>query len=142
VVSYAKVIAEGFRKAGFQVGLKSYEWGTFYGDLKKGHFQLALLRWVGAFDPDIYRLAFHSLEVPPYGRNRGFYKNKKLDALVTAGRREFDVQERKKIYRQVQQIVSKDLPVIPLWHNQQIAVVKKDIEGYFLQANGSYDFLL
>ena len=142
VISYAKVIAEGFRKIGFQVELKSYEWGTFYGDLKKGHFQLALLRWVGAFDPDIYRLAFHSLEIPPYGRNRGFYKNRKLDTLLTAGQQEFNVQARKQIYKQVQQIVSKDLPMIPLWHNQQTAVVKKDIEGYFLPANGSYDFLL
>lgn len=142
VVSYAKVIAEGFRKAGFQVELKSYEWGTFYGDLKKGHFQLSLLRWVGAFDPDIYRLAFHSLQAPPYGRNRGFYRNKALDALLTAGQREYDLKTRKQIYKQVQQIVSKDLPIIPLWHNQQTAVVKKDIEGYFLPANGSYDFLL
>ena len=142
VVSYAKVIAEGFRKAGFKVELKSYEWGTFYGDLKKGRFQLALLRWVGAFDPDIYRLAFHSLEVPPYGRNRGFYKNKKLDALLSAGQKEFDRETRKKIYKEVQTIVSKDLPIIPLWHNQQTAVVKKDIKGYFLPAGGSYDFLL
>ena len=142
VVSYAKVIADGFRKAGFQVELKSYEWGTFYGDLKKGHFQLSLLRWVGAFDPDIYRIAFHSLQMPPYGRNRGFYKNKKLDTLLTAGQKEFNLQTRKQIYKQVQQIVSKDLPIIPLWHNQQTAVVKKDIEGYFLPANGSYDFLL
>ena len=142
VVSYAKVIAEGFRKAGFQVELKSYEWGTFYGDLKKGQFQLALLRWVGVFDPDIYRLAFHSLEVPPQGRNRGFYKNKQLDTLLTAGQKEFDLQERKQIYKKVQQIVSSDLPIIPLWHNQQTAVVKKDIQGYFLPANGSYDFLL
>lgn len=142
VVSYAKVVAEGFRKAGFQVELKSYEWGTFYGDLKKGQFQLALLRWVGVFDPDIYRLAFHSLEAPPQGRNRGFYKNKQLDTLLTAGQKEFNLQARKQIYKKVQQVVSKDLPIIPLWHNQQIAVVKKDIQGYFLPANGSYDFLL
>ena len=142
VVSYAKVIAEGFRKIGFQVELKSYEWGTFYGDLKRGHFQLALLRWVGAFDPDIYRLAFHSSEIPPYGRNRGFYINKKLDSLLSAGQKEFDGQIRKKIYQQVQETVSKDLPIIPLWHNQQTALVKNDIKGYFLPAVGSYDFLL
>ena len=142
VISYAKVIAEGFRKIGFQVELKSYEWGTFYGDLKRGHFQLALLRWVGAFDPDIYRLAFHSSEIPPYGRNRGFYINTKLDSLLSAGQKEMNQQIRKKIYQQAQETVSKDLPIIPLWHNQQTALVKKDIKGYFLSAGGSYDFLL
>ena len=103
---------------------------------------MALLRWVGAFDPDIYRLAFHSLEAPPQGRNRGFYKNKKLDMLLSAGQKEFDIKIRKRIYKEVQKIVSEELPIIPLWHNQQTAVVKKDIEGYFLPAGGSYDFLL
>ncbi len=142
VIAYAKIIAEGFRKAGFQAELKSYEWGTFYGDLKKGHFQLSLLRWVGAFDPDIYRISFHSSEIPPYGRNRGFYTSKKLDKLLTAGQKEFDLKTRKKIYNKIQQLVSEDLPIIPLWHNQQTAVVKKDIQGYFLPANGSYDYLL
>ena len=141
VVSYARLLASQIRKIGFQVELKSYEWGTFYGDLKRGNFQTALLRWVGAFDPDIYRIAFHSSEIPPKGRNRGSYINKKLDALLDQGRTEQNTEKRKKIYQQVQQIIHQDLPIIPLWHNSQLSMVKNEIKGYFLPANGSYDYL-
>lgn len=140
-LSYAKILAIQLRKIGFQVQLDSYEWGTFYGDLNKGHFQLALLRWVGAWDPDIYRLAFHSSQIPPTGRNRGFYINKKLDHLLDLSQKEENFEKRKKIYQKIQQIIAEDLPIIPLWHNDQIALVKSNIKGYFLPMNGSYDFL-
>ena len=141
VTAYAKVMAVQLRKIGFQVELKSFEWGTFYGDLKKGYFQLALLRWVGAMDPDIYRVAFHSSQIPPKGRNRGFYINKELDKLLEQGRREENIEKRKQIYYQVQNIIAEDLPIVPLWHNNQIALVKNNIKDYFLPVNGSYLFL-
>ena len=141
-ISHSKIIAQDLRQIGFKVRLKSYEWGAFYGDIKNGRFQLALLRWVGAFDPDIYRTAFHSAERPPQGRNRGFYVNKKLDSLLEKGRKTKNTLNRKLIYQQVQQIIAEDLAIIPLWHNQQTALVKNNIEGYFLPLNGSYDFLI
>ncbi len=61
-VANARVIAQQLNDAGLNLRFQSYEWGTFYGDVVKGQFQLALMRWVGVMDPDIYRLAFHSSE--------------------------------------------------------------------------------
>ena len=141
VISYVRVIAQQLRDIGFQVQVKSYEWGTFYGDLNKGNFQIAFLRWTGVLDPDIYRIAFHSSERPPRGRNRSFYVNPVLDELLEKGRQESQLQKRIELYKEVQQIIQSDLPIIPLWHNQQISFVKKNIQGYFLPFNGSYDFL-
>ena len=142
VISYARIIAYQMKQIGLQAELQSYEWGTFYKDLSKGHFQIALLRWVGAFDPDIYRLAFHSSEVPPYGRNRGSYINPRLDLLLEKGKKQHDIKKRRDVYNEVQKIISQDLPIIPLWHNRQVSVIKDNIQGYFLPPNGSYDFLL
>ncbi len=142
VVAYAKIIAYQLKQIGFQVELESYEWGTFYNDLSKGNFQLALLRWVGAFDPDIYRVAFHSSETPPYGRNRGFYINHNLDELLEKGREQNDKKRRMATYHKVQDIIAQELPIVPLWHNQQVSVVKDSIKDYFLPFDGSYKFLL
>ena len=142
VISYAKVIAYQLKQAGFKTEIKNYEWGAFYGDLKKGRFQIAFLRWTGAFDPDIYRLAFHSSEIPPYGRNRGYYQNLQLDLLLEQGKKEPLFKSRKHIYKKVQKLIANDLPIIPLWHNHQTALVKPHVKPYFLPANGSYDFLL
>lgn len=141
-LAYAKVIAHYLRGLGFKVQILSYEWGTFYGDLKNGRFQLALLRWVGAYDPDIFRIAFDSKEWPPMGRNRGFYKNTRLDHLVQKGRIEPNLKKRISIYKEVQQIIRQELPIIPLWHNKQVSIVSDDIEGYYIPSNGSFDFLM
>jgi peptide/nickel transport system substrate-binding protein len=130
------VIANQLNRSGLNVQLQSYEWATFYDDVKKGNFQLATMKWVGTVDPDIYRMAFHSKEVPP-GRNRGSYQNPKLDKLMdegtTAGR-----EKRKKIYDEVQKIVLEDLAIIPLWYDQQVAVASKSVAGY--QPEPSSDF--
>ena len=93
-------------------------------------------------DPDIYRLAFHSKEHPKKGRNRGFYENKHLDQLLDQGVTTMDKEKRRTIYNQVQKIVQDDLVFIPLWHEEQIAVVRKNILHYDLSDVGSFYYLM
>ena len=141
-VDHGKVLAMQFKKNGLKVRMESFEWGTFYGDLNAGRFQMALLKWVGAMDPDIYRLAFHSKEHPKKGRNRGFYKNKYLDQLLDQGITEMDKEKRRIIYHQVQKIIQEELAFIPLWHEEQIAVVQNNILHYNLNSLGDFYYLM
>ena len=137
VVERAKVIASQLRKIGLQVKLQSFEWGTFYKDVKDGQFQLAMMRWVGATDPDIYRVAFHTNQFPP-GRNRGFYTNPEVDLWLDQGPKIIDVKERIKHYQKVQKLSSADLPTIPLWYGQQVAIVHRRVKGYKPPLNGDF----
>ena len=141
-MDHGKVLALQLKKAGLKIKMESFEWGTFYGDLNAGRFQLALLKWVGAVDPDIYRLAFHSKEHPPRGRNRGFYHNKLLDQLLDQGITVMDRSKRRTIYNQIQKIIREDLVFIPLWHEDQITVVQKNILNYHLSDNGDFRYLM
>ena len=141
-VDHGKVLALQLKTAGLKLKTESFEWGTFYGDLNAGRFQLALLKWVGAIDPDIYRLAFHSVEHPPKGRNRGFYKNVILDQLLDQGISMMDKERRHLIYNQVQKMIQEDLVVIPLWHEDQITVARKNILNYDLSDNGDFTYLM
>lgn len=136
-VDNGKVLAYQLKQTGLDVQVQSYEWGTFYADVKKGGFQLAIMRWVGTVDPDIYRLAFHSREKPP-GRNRGSYVNPDLDRLLDLGTREEDLEKRKKIFFEVQKTVQEDIAIIPLWYDEQIAVAKREVIDY--QPNQTGDF--
>ena len=136
-----QVIARGWNQMGLKVQINSYEWGRFYKDLEMGQFQTAFLQWTGIIDPDIYRVAFHSKEHSPQGRNRGFYMNQSVDSLLDQGLLEMDRQKRKIIYDQVQQIIAEDLAFIPLWHNDQIAVVKTNIKHYYLSSLGDLNYL-
>ena len=70
-VRIATVIQQQLAEAGMDMQLSSYDWGTFYGDIKAGRFQLYSLAWVGIKTPDIFRYAFHSDSLPPEGANRG-----------------------------------------------------------------------
>lgn len=140
-VENGKVLAYQMKRSGLAVQIQSYEWSTFYADVKKGGFQLATMRWVGTTDPDIYRQAFHSREKPP-GRNRGSYNNPRLDQLLDEGTREEDTFKRKKAFNEVQKIVQDDLAIIPLWYDRQIAVAKKIVKDYEPDQTGEYYPLL
>ncbi|MBI5420556.1 MAG: ABC transporter substrate-binding protein [Deltaproteobacteria bacterium] len=134
----AAVVQEQLRQVGIAVSIHSYEWGTFFSDIRKGNFQLFSLTWVGISDPDIFHLAFHSTQVPPEGANRGGYVNPEIDRLLTAGRREPSRERRKDIYRKVQLLLARELPVFPLWTGRNILLRDRRLAGFVLTPDEDY----
>jgi peptide/nickel transport system substrate-binding protein len=133
-------IAEAFKEqlqaVGIELEIRSYEWGTFYSDVKKGNFHLFSLAWVGVMDPDIYFQIYHSGSVPPDGDNRGRYANRELDRLLERGRRAVDIEERRAIYGEVQKIVARELPYIPLWWIKNVIVQQPALRGFVPYPDG------
>ena len=134
----AEVIQAQLSDLGIDVTIRSFEWGTFYSDIKSGNFQLFSLSWVGVNDPDIYYDLFHSSAIPPNGANRVRYQNKRIDNLLVSGRIVLQPDQRKNIYREVQEILAEELPYVSLWHAENIAVMKKEVKGYALYDNGDF----
>jgi peptide/nickel transport system substrate-binding protein len=134
----AAVLQEQLRQVGIAVEVQSHEWGTFFSDIRKGNFQLYSLTWVGIADPDIYHYAFHSSQVPPEGANRGRYANPELDRLVEEGRRERSRSKRKEIYRKVQLLLFRDLPVFPLWVHRNLLLRDRQLAGFTLAPDEDY----
>lgn len=126
----AEVVQAQLKKIGIDVKLKMYEWGTFYGDIKKGNFEMFQMTWVGITEPDIYYYIFHSNSIPPHGANRGRYINHKIDDLVEKGRYELNVEKRKKIYSEVQKIISEESPYVSLWYNANIIALNVRVKYY------------
>ena len=137
-VSKARVLASQISKAGLKISLQTNEWGAFYKDIGRGAFDLALMKWVGVVDPDIYRVAFHSGNQAPKGRNRSFYENKELDKLLEQGFKERDRVKRKQIYDKAQALIAESFVVIPLWHDEELSIVRTNIENYQMRANGDF----
>ena len=67
----AEVLAAQLGEVGIGLEIRSYDWGTFFGDIQRGEFHLYSLQWVGIGDPDILRQILHSTMRPPAGSNRG-----------------------------------------------------------------------
>ena len=137
----AAIIQEGLRAVGIQVEVRSFEWATFYEDVKAGNFQMVTLRWVGITDPDAYRLRFHSRYVPPLGANRGRYRNPAADALIEAGSRTLDREERRAIYGDLQRLIAADLPYVSLYYTENVAVLGAGLTGFTLTPAADFSAL-
>jgi peptide/nickel transport system substrate-binding protein len=132
----AEVIQQQLAEVGIDIKIKSYEWGTFFDDIRSGNFQLYTLKWVGVTDPDIFYYVFHSSNIPPKGANRGRYRRQQVDRLLEEGRRTLDMEKRKDIYSAAQKFIALDLPYISLWHHNNVAAMKKNLKGFVLYPAG------
>jgi peptide/nickel transport system substrate-binding protein len=140
-IRLATVIQSQLADVGIKVELRTYDWGTFYGDIKTGNFQMYSLAWVGINLPDIFRNVFHSSSVPPSGANRGRYSNSEVDSLLSRAQIEQDASKQAAFYRKIQKIILKQLPYVPLWFEDHVFIARNSIKGYTIQADGNYDGL-
>jgi peptide/nickel transport system substrate-binding protein len=134
----AEIIQQQLKEVGIKISIKSYEWGTFYSDIKSGNFQLYTLSWVGITDPDVLYYIFHSSSIPPQGANRGRYINKRVNMLIEEGRITLDMNRRKNIYSEIQKILALDIPYVSLWYSTNVAVMNKSIHGYVVYPAGDF----
>jgi peptide/nickel transport system substrate-binding protein len=138
----AQAMQQELRAAGIELAIRSAEFGTFYSDITRGAFQMYMLRWIGSNeDPDFLRYAFASSSFPPKGGNRGRYSNARVDALLTEANAETDEAARRREYVDVQQILARDLPSIPLWYPNNEVVHSTRVAGVKLDPGGTFDFL-
>jgi peptide/nickel transport system substrate-binding protein len=138
-VTVARVIAAQLAEIGVAVEIRSFEFATFFTDVKKGSYQLASMQTADITDPDFYFTYFHSSWIPtpktPDGYNRWRYRNGEVDRLTEEGRRELDRTRRKAIYDQVQALVAADVPIVPLWHEDNVVLTNVDVQGYTITPN-------
>lgn len=129
-VRLATIMQAQMAEAGIVLEIKSLDWGTFFEDVKQGHFQLFGLTWVGINTPDIYGKAFGSDNAPPKGFNRGRFSDAVLDALI-------DKQD----WQAATKTIHKQLPYVPLWYEGQFSAMRADIGQYAPKADGNWDDL-
>jgi peptide/nickel transport system substrate-binding protein len=141
-VSLARAIAAQLATVGIEVEVRSFEFGTFFSDIKKGNYQIATMQSPEITEPDFHHWFFHSTNWPtpknPDGSNRWRYKNPEMDRLVEAGRTELDIAKRKQIYAEAQRIVADDLPIIPLWHEDNVVLANVTVQDFAIVPNARF----
>lgn len=141
-VAVAREIGAQLREAGINVEIRSFEFGTFFADVKKGNYQIATMQSPEITEPDFYFWFFHSSRWPsdkdPDGSNRWRYKNAEMDRIVEAGRAELDPAKRKLIYAEAQRLGAEELPIIPLWHEDNVVLSNVTVTGYQIVPNARF----
>ncbi len=138
-LAIARVLAAQLGRVGVDVDVLPFEFNTFFADIKKGNYQLATMQTSEVVEPDSYYSYFHSSRIPdkanPDVGNRWRYRSPAIDRLLEDGRHQLDRGKRVAIYAEVQRILAVDLPIIPLWHEDNVALVNRDVVDYVVLPN-------
>jgi peptide/nickel transport system substrate-binding protein len=142
---YVGVIQNYLKQVGVPVEIQTPEQTTLLDELRRGNFQIAYTQWVGGNqDPIFYKDLFATSEIPTQtrtSRNRSRYSNSALDALLEQAVNTFDRQKGRELYMQIQAIVSRDVPVFPLWYQSNIVIARKNVGNIQVDASGDWGFV-
>ncbi|HEY3081907.1 MAG TPA: ABC transporter substrate-binding protein [Chloroflexota bacterium] len=108
----AVILQQALAEIGVQLNVQGMEWGAFLSAIQKEPFDwdLVVLGWRTTLDPHWSNLTWSEKAIPDL--NVTAYVNKRVEQLYDQGGREFDREKRKKIYQDIQQILSTELPYV------------------------------
>jgi peptide/nickel transport system substrate-binding protein len=142
---YAAVIQNQLKEVGIPVEIQTPELNTLLDELRRGNFQIAYSQWVGGNqDPIFYKDLFATSEIPTQtrpSRNRSRYSNPELDKLLDEAVNTFDRQRGRELYTRIQEIVSRDVPIFPLWYQSNIVIARKNVGNIQVNASGDWGFI-
>lgn len=142
---YAQIIQDQLKKIGIAIDIVPVEFAALTEQWRLGQFQITMNRWVGGNqDPIFYRdlfLSSESTDVKSSARNRSRYKNPDFDRVIEQAVNELDREKAKKLYTQAQDIISRDLPVFPLWYPSNMVVYNKRLSGMKINASADWFFV-
>ena len=134
----ARQLAQTFATVGIELEVVPLELGTMLARLGAGDFELATLQLPEFTEPNVLRVFLHSSSIPPVGANRGRVRDAELDALLDQGDAERDPDKRRAIYAALEHLVRDRAELIPLWHEDQIAVASTRAAGFRPSAEGRW----
>lgn len=150
-LSIAQVIAKMLKDVGLNVEVTPREFGTLMEDLTTGRFDLVGLQIPDLIEPNFLEYFFASDNIPgatlkdgstSSGANRWRYRSAEVDQLLSAGLNTTDTSERKRVYASLQERLMHDLPVFPLWHEDNVAVVSRRGANFKVPRDGRWAHLI
>jgi peptide/nickel transport system substrate-binding protein len=129
-ISLGRAIAAMLGRVGVEVDVRPSETAHLRADLDAGRFELTLMEVPEVIEPHFLSWFFASDRIPSAttaGANRWRFRNDEIDAAFERGVRTFDRDDRKHAYADVQRILHREMPVIPLFHEDVVVVVKRGL---------------
>ncbi len=125
----ANDIAQSWQALGIPTEVSVQGPTTLLRDMLLPHqFIVALYGFDGGPDPDPYP-AYHSSQARPGGQNLSGYSDGEADLLLQNARQSSDVESRKTLYRQFQELFASELPNLPLFQRTFTYAVDKNLQN-------------
>jgi len=112
------------QKLGVEAALANQEWKTFLETRGNQDFQLARGAWCGDYNE---ASTFLDLLQSTSGYNDGKFNNARIDELMAEAKVSADPQP---LYREVEEIIAAELPIIPIYHYAGVYMLDNDLGGW------------
>ncbi len=137
-VDMATIIQAQLADLGITAEIKVLEWGAYLSGLQEKKHDTFLLGWVSTVpDPNF---AVAGLLESGAGSNYTFFSDKKLDELLAKGRSLPDGADREAVYKEMQEYINDQVPMIYLHNDESIAGAQKTVKGFDVATNEVHSF--
>ncbi|HVT65353.1 MAG TPA: ABC transporter substrate-binding protein [Mycobacteriales bacterium] len=122
----------------FKVKLQTAEWATYDKAALTDTYPAFLFGWFPDYpDADDYTGPFFPCKTAFLNDH---YCNPEVDRLITAEQASTSDTERNQTFAQMQTLLAKDVPLIPIWQGGQVAAVRDGVTGVESTLDPDYDF--
>lgn len=136
----AEFLKQQLARVGIELEIRSQDLPTFFRRIYSEYDFDTTSLYYGAFaDPTqgVHRLFWsRAIQKGVVFTNAVDYRSADMDALLEAAQSENDPAKRKALYRDMQALAMKDLPVIPLMETRFTTVANKRLKNHTLTADG------
>ncbi|HEX8131782.1 MAG TPA: ABC transporter substrate-binding protein [Pyrinomonadaceae bacterium] len=137
---FAGVVQNSLREVGIPVNIETLEDNTLREAQRNGQYQLTTGRWVGGNqDPIFLRDLFTYLTGGNF--NRGRYRNTELDKILGEAVTTTDRTKAKMLYASAQDLISREVPMLPLWYFNNIVIARKTVGNIKVPAGADWTFV-
>lgn len=133
----AQVIAENLKEIGLNVEIQQQELGIWIDAFLAGTFDTFTMNaWGGWIDPDMP--LYNHFHVPPKGKDFRGWGNEQISELLDEGRFTLGLEEREKIYIEIQKIIAEQVPLIPLYSADIVTAGQNTVQNFKQHPSGYY----
>ena len=140
VRSYSSVIQNALQQVGIPVNIETLEDNTLRDAQRSGQYQMTTSRWVGG-NQDLIFLRDLFTYLMGGGFNRSRYSNPEVDRLLGEAVNTADREKARSLYVQAQEIISRDLPMLPLWYPANMVVARKNVGNIKVDPSAGWGFV-
>ncbi|MFJ9496941.1 peptide ABC transporter substrate-binding protein [Brevibacillus centrosporus] len=135
----AEAIQDQWKKnLGVDVKLENKEWKVYLEDLHNGNFQVGRMGWLGDFNDPINFLELYKDKMG--GNNDTRWENPKYKELLNQSALESDLDKRKQILADAEQVLMDDMPIMPIYFYTQSWVQNPSVKGVQMTGLGDVDW--
>lgn len=135
----ARLVQENLGQVGIAIIPQKKPWKEYQEELRAGLYPFFRLGWEADY-PEPGNLLSCNFESGTLDHNFTGYSSKKFNFLLKKARNEQDFRKRQVFYRQAEELIISDLPVIPLFQRVAVFVVQKEVKGLQVDLLGRIDF--